>query len=104
MSHTCRRLFPSYNTLKSKFSRYYRIRLFSTAQSKESKTNRDTLTGVIGLYDSDGVPSGHLTRKDLYETSMTVPARSLKTTPHQLIQANIDADTSRLVNGTHWYK
>ena len=104
MSHTCRRLFPSYETLKSTFSRYYHIRLFSTAQPKESKTNRDTLTGVLELYDSDGVPSGRPTRKDLYETSMAVPARSLTKTPDQHIQVDSETDTSRLVNGTHWYK
>ncbi len=69
-----------------------------------SKPHKDTLAGVIELYGSDGAASSHPTRKDLYETSMTVPARSLQSNVHQGNCANTEADTSHLINDTHWYK
>lgn len=84
-------------------SRYYHNRVFSTAQSKPSEPKKDTLSGVIELYDSKGTSSGHPTRKDLYETSMTVPARSLQPNVYHHSPAETETDASHLINDTHWY-
>lgn len=104
MNQTCRHLFPLYDKIKSTLSRYYHIHLFSTATSKKSRTNKDTLAGVIELYEGGSAESSHPTRKDLYETSMIVPARSLSSRICKDSRTATETDTSQLINGTHWYK
>ncbi|KAL8940799.1 MAG: hypothetical protein Q9216_002625 [Gyalolechia sp. 2 TL-2023] len=81
MSQTCRRLVPLYDEVRGTLTRYYHIRLFSAPTSKGSEAKKDTLVGVINLYESDTATSGQPTRKDLYElygTSRTVPAKTLQ--------------------------
>ena len=103
MSQSMRRLSPLYDRLRSTLAHYYHISISSTARSKESKSKKDTLAGVIELYDGNGA-SDNPTSKDFYETSMTVPARTLRPKNNHESQADAETDTSHLMNGTRWYK
>lgn len=103
MSQTCRRLVPTYDKIKSKLSRYYGAGIFSIARSKESKTHKDTVADVIELYDGGGAESSHPTNKNQYETSMSVPARSLGSKIGKHTHTATDSDTSQLIHGTRLY-
>ena len=104
MNQACRHLFPSYETVRSAISRYHDMRASSVVTSKKSKTNKDTLAGQIELYEGGSAESSHPTRKDLYETSMTVPARSLSSKVFQDSRTATETETSQIINGTRWYK
>ena len=100
VSHLCHRLLPKFIKIRCKFSQYYNFRSFSTRPAEPKK---DTFSGVVELYESSGPASGHPTHKDFYETTMTVPARSLDPQKYRGNLVRTDSDTSQLINGTRWY-
>ena len=78
MSQACRRIAPSYKKLRETLSRHLPSGLFQSTRSKGSSTKKDTVVRVIELYESDGKAATMPTNKDFYETSVTLPSRTLQ--------------------------
>ena len=90
MSHTCRYLLPSYETLKSTLLRSHYFGALSSTRLKRSKTNEESFTGMVDQHSRAPKRSDYPTHKGFHEIrdgpekgDLAVPGNSLHTYIHR---------------------